>query len=114
MAVQKRTQLKRSKVTYEDDLMRRLSDPEYAIGYLNEAIEEKDNRVFLLALRDVAQAWGGMTELSRKAKIPRISLYKVLSKNGNPELDTLRNIVKVFGLRIALIPEHSHNYRRAA
>ena len=49
---------KRTK-SYEADLPTRLRDPEYAIEYLRSALEDQDEHadaVFLLALRDVAQA----------------------------------------------------------
>jgi probable addiction module antidote protein len=39
--------------------------------------------VFLLALRNVAEA-RGMTKLAARSKLNRESLYKMLSKRGNP------------------------------
>ena len=43
-------------VSYKADLLERLRDPEYATGYLNAVLEEGDEAVFQLALRDVAEA----------------------------------------------------------
>lgn len=43
-------------VSYKADLLERLRDPEYANGYLNAVLEENDEAVFQLALRDVAEA----------------------------------------------------------
>ena len=40
--------------------------------------------VFLLALRDVAEASGGMANLARKTSLNRENLDRSLSKNGNP------------------------------
>jgi probable addiction module antidote protein len=71
-----------------------------------QAIMDPDQRVFLIALRDVAQSWGGMTKISRASKIPRISLYKILSKNGNPEIHTLQTLLKVFKLSLQIAPLH--------
>ena len=104
----------RARKNYHDDLMRDLKDPKVAVGYLNAAFEDHDRRVFLLALRDVAQAWGGMTRLSRAAKIPRISLYKALSKEGNPEIHTVDNLLRAFGLRFVVAPDDPKLLRRAA
>jgi hypothetical protein len=42
--------------SYHEDLLARLRDPEYAIGYLNAVLEESDEAAFQLALRDVAEA----------------------------------------------------------
>ena len=104
----------KQKRTYHDDLMRDLKDPKAAIGYLNAAFEDDDQRVFLLALRDVAESWGGMTNLSKISKIPRITLYKILSEKGNPEMTTLENILRALGFRLGIFPLKSSRMRRAA
>src|SRR5574340_969929 len=48
------------KASYQKDLIESLRDPCEAAAYLNAAIEEGDRAVFLLALRNVAEAHGGM------------------------------------------------------
>ena len=45
---------------YKDGLMADLRDPEFAVAYLNAALEDDSPQVFLLHLRDVAEAWGGL------------------------------------------------------
>ncbi|OGR87142.1 MAG: hypothetical protein A3A86_01895 [Elusimicrobia bacterium RIFCSPLOWO2_01_FULL_60_11] len=103
-----------SSITYHDDLMRDLKNPTTAIGYLNLAMEDSDRRVFLLALRDVAESWGGMTTISKISKIPRITLYKILSKKGNPEIQTLDAILHALGFRLSVMPLKPRKLRRAA
>ena len=44
--------------SYRNLLHKNLQDPEYAAEYLNAALAEGDEKVFLLALRDVAEARG--------------------------------------------------------
>jgi len=61
--------------------------------------------MFLVALRNVAEARGGISKLSHKAKLNRANLYKILSKQGNPEIQTLAQILHNFGLRLAVAPE---------
>ena len=46
--------------TYQEDLIESLKDPREAAAYLNAAMEEDDRAVFLLALRNVEEAHGGM------------------------------------------------------
>jgi hypothetical protein len=46
----------KSSVSYREDLLERLRDPEYATGYLNAVLEENDEAAFQLALQDVAEA----------------------------------------------------------
>jgi DNA-binding phage protein len=50
-------------VDYRQHLLKDLKDTDYAAGYLTAALEEGED-VFLLALRDVAQAHGGITALA--------------------------------------------------
>ena len=60
-------QAKRQFRKFEDGLRERLSDPEYARVFLDVALEEYeedgDTEVFLLALRDVAESQGGLTNM---------------------------------------------------
>jgi DNA-binding phage protein len=46
--------------SYDDLLMDMLRDENRALAYLNAALEESDGRVFLIALRNVTQAQGGV------------------------------------------------------
>jgi DNA-binding phage protein len=58
----------------------------------------------MLALRQVAQAQGGIAKIARKAKLTREATYKMLSTSGNPELRSLRALLAAAGLRIAVRP----------
>jgi probable addiction module antidote protein len=87
---------------YKDDLNRRLADPEYAAEYLAQVLADKDNAAFLIALKDVVEAVGGMGGLAGRVGLKRPSLYKILSKRGNPTLTTLQEILKPLGLRVSV------------
>ena len=56
---------------YQESLLESLKNPDEAAHYLNACLEDDDARVFLLALRDVAEAHGGITALSRTAHLNR-------------------------------------------
>ncbi|MBI5040135.1 MAG: putative addiction module antidote protein [Gammaproteobacteria bacterium] len=86
---------------YEEILLEDLKDPAEAAAYLEAALEDKDPSVFLLALRQVAQAQG-MANVARKAHVGRESLYKTLSENGNPELRTINRLLHAMGLRLSV------------
>jgi probable addiction module antidote protein len=73
-----------------EDLLKRLSDPGYAAGYLEETLASGDSAAFLIALKDVVDAGGGVGAVAKEAKLTRPSLYKVLSSKGNPTLETLQ------------------------
>jgi probable addiction module antidote protein len=91
--------------TYQKDLVEALKDPCEAAAYLNAAIEEGDREVFLLALRNVAEANGGMSTVAEKANLSRESLYRMLSKRGNPEIKSLFTLLHTMGLRLAIETE---------
>jgi probable addiction module antidote protein len=91
--------------SYQRDLIESLKDPCEAAAYLNAAIEEGERAVFLLALRNVAEANGGMTALAERANLSRESLYRMLSKRGNPEIKSLISLLGTMGLRLAVEPK---------
>ncbi len=90
---------------YKESLLEQLKDSKEAAAYLDAALEE-DDEVFLLALRDVAEAVGGVSVVAKQTKLNRESLYRMLSKNGNPELKSLRLILEKIGLRLSVAPAH--------
>jgi probable addiction module antidote protein len=87
---------------YQDSLKGALKDPGEAEAYLNASLDENDPDLFLLALRNVAEAQGGMSKFAKKAKLNRESLYRMLSKKGNPQLDSLTQLLDVMGFRLAI------------
>lgn len=70
--------------------------------YLNLALKEEDNAAFLMALQDVAKAFGGMRELARKTGLNREGLYDALSTAGNPAFNNLTSILNALGLGLAV------------
>lgn len=86
-------------VDYKERLLEDLKDRDYAAGYLSFALEEGED-VFLLAVRDVVQACGGMSALAEATKLNRENLYDMLSENGNPRLSSIVAILKKLGFTI--------------
>ncbi|MBI3798236.1 MAG: putative addiction module antidote protein [Deltaproteobacteria bacterium] len=90
--------------SYQATLLDALKDPEEAVAYLNAALEEESEgaeELFLLALRNVAEA-RGIAKLAGDAALNRESLYRVLSLKGNPRLSTLGALLDALGLRLAV------------
>ena len=100
--------MRKRSVNYREDLMRALKNPEEAAAYINAALEEGDARVLLTALKNVADANGGIGKLAAKTKLARESLYRMLSKKGNPELRSLELILHTFGLKLSVQSEPQH------
>ncbi len=90
--------------SYKAHLDERLKDPKEAAGYLNAALEDEDLHVFLLALKDVADALGGMSQLADKSSLNRQSLYRALSKSGNPKLVSVLSALAAMGFEIRIRP----------
>lgn len=93
---------------YHETLIEALKNPEEALLYLEVAIEEfeadGDKEHFLIALRNVTEAQGGIGALAKRANINREHLYRVLSKNGNPRLDKIGAILHGLGFRLSIQP----------
>jgi len=86
------------------------ADRQFAVEYLKAALEELDdpnNRAAgLLALRDVAEAYGGLGAVAAQASISREALSRSLSPKGNPTLKTLLAVLKSLGMRLSVEPGH--------
>lgn len=80
--------------------------------YLETMFADGDARAVPLALRTVADALGGMAVLAERTGLSRETLYRTLSKEGNPRLDTLAAILASFGLRLAVASVHSKRSRK--
>jgi probable addiction module antidote protein len=93
---------------YQEWLLEKLKDHDEAVSYLNAALEEslkgdeESQHLFLIALRNVAEAQGGVGALAKKAHVGRESLYKTLSGTGNPKWHTLVSLCMAMGLNLRL------------
>lgn len=88
-------------------------DPEFAAEYLNAVLEDGDQQELLLALRRMSEAFGGIPKLAGSANLNPTSLYRTLSPRGNPELKSLRALLKAMGMRLAVRPVRSSVARRS-
>ena len=100
------------KMSYQDYLITSLKDPEEATGYLNAALEGGDIKVFLLALRNVIQAQGGISKIADKTHKSRTSLYKALSSKGNPYLESTNDLLEAIGMHLQIVSKQKK--RKAA
>ena len=89
---------------FQETLEKYLSDPEEASAYLDAVLESEDTSALLVALRDVVKARGGMNELARASGLSRETLYRTLSEEGNPTLETLVKVLTFTGLRMSVAP----------
>ncbi len=107
------TKLKGAVSHHSAEIAELRADRELAVEYLKaamESLDDPDNRsAGLLALRTVAEAYGGLAYVAAQAGISRETLYRTLSPTGNPTLKTLLAVLKTVGLRLSVQPEdHAH------
>jgi probable addiction module antidote protein len=98
-------------VPYEKGLYEDLRDPVEAAGYLNEALKEGDPDGILLAMHDIAKA-RGMTRVADTIQVHRVSLHKMLRKNGNPSFRTFLMLLGEFEVQLSATGHKP--FRRAA
>jgi probable addiction module antidote protein len=84
-------------------LLEQLTDPRAIATYLDAAINDSQE-MFLIALRNVAEAHK-MSRVADKAGVGRESLYKTLSNEGNPRLNTLEAVLGAVGVKISIQPQ---------
>jgi probable addiction module antidote protein len=95
--------MKRKHTNYEERLVESLKDPEEALAYLNAALMDEDQRVFLLALKHVLTAQRiDISSFAQESNVTRQNIYRMLSEKGNPRWNNLRSIVEAMGLQIKL------------
>jgi probable addiction module antidote protein len=68
-------------------------------GYLEAVFEDGDPALVAAALGDVVRS-KGMAKIARSAGLGRESLYKALSRGGNPEFATVLKVMRALGLKV--------------
>ncbi len=104
-AISKSKILKNTK-SYHDELIESLKKPQKADTYLRLAMEEYqedgNTEILLVALRNVAEARGGLGFLAKKTHLNRQNLYCILSEKGNPTLETFGLILRALGYKLSI------------
>ena len=94
----------KTSITHHEVMVTKLRKrPRFAAEYLRAAMEETDDpEILLIALRQVAEARGGLAKVAKAAGIERESLYRALSAHGNPRYSTLVGVMKAIGLKLTV------------
>jgi probable addiction module antidote protein len=85
--------------SYKKILRDKLNNPELAAEYLTACYEEGPD-VFLVGLRDVVEAQGGVGRAAALSKLNRENLYRLVSRKGNPRLTSLNSVLSALGLKV--------------
>ena len=88
-----------------------LDCPASVQAYIDEAVATGDAAFIMQSLGVIAKA-KGMTELASKTGLARETLYRTLSKKGNPHLNTLLLITKALGVSVTVgMPTQTAQHR---
>jgi probable addiction module antidote protein len=93
---------------YDQWLMGQLKNTQFATEYLNAAAEDEDIRSYIVALRNVVEARGGISEVAEKTSLSKETLYRTLSARGNPTIKTLSAILHATGLKMTVAAYQAH------
>ena len=87
-----------------DEVMRELlrAHPAEAIAALNETLAEGKPQEVAVALRHMADAFGGLPTIARSAGINVTQAYRSLSRQGNPSFNTVNAVVRAAGFEFAV------------
>jgi len=83
--------------------------PDYAIAMLNDILgdETVTPGELLIALRQMTRAFGGVTAIAEKARLNPTQMYRTLSAQGNPSLNSLSAILKAMNMRLVVAGRES-------
>ena len=90
-----------------------LKDPTRAAGYLTECFSDGPE-TFLLGLRYVIEARGGIGQLAKKTGLGRESLYKLLSGKQGGRLSSVNTILNALGVQTIFLFQSDKNKPKAA
>jgi probable addiction module antidote protein len=77
-----------------------ITEPEDQAELLAEALATGDRGQIAHALGVVARARGGLGKLAEETGLQRQALYKALSADGNPRLDTFLRVLSALGVTL--------------
>ena len=83
------------------DLADYILTPEDVIEHVRLAFEDGDPAFIARILGDVARSKGA-TEIARRSGVSRETIYKSLTKDGDPRLSTLVGVLRALGLDLSV------------
>jgi len=89
--------------SFDEARLEVLKDADAAAVYLDACLADGNLELFTEALKHVAKArLGGISLLAEETQLGRETLYRTLSKKGNPRLGTLTKVLSAVGLRMSI------------
>jgi probable addiction module antidote protein len=89
---------------HADFLREHLADDANVAALLDEALAGGDEGDVMYALRAISDARGGIASVATVTGLSRETLYRTLSRTGNPRLSTLLALMRASGVRLRAEP----------
>lgn len=97
----------KASVSYRESLIEDLRDDDQAqMEYIKASFEKNGDipAAILTAIRTVAEA-RGFKNFAEEVNLNRENLYRVLSEDGNPRMDTFFKIIDGLGFKLSVEPK---------
>lgn len=78
------------------------ADPDLAIEILNDTLRDGKSEEIAVAVRRVADAFGGLPHIARRVGVNVTQAYRSLSRHGNPSFRTVHAVLREAGLEISV------------
>ena len=108
------TKLQQCTIPFKDYLLKDLAQPEFAKGYLEAVLQDFDKdgniEILLLAMKDIAEAQGGIEELVTWTHLSPETLTYLLNTEHPPQLDKVLDILS--RLKDSTYPKHAQNKKK--
>jgi probable addiction module antidote protein len=94
-------QIMRNTKTTRYDVAEHLRTPAEMAAYLESVLEESNGDASMVAkaIGDIARA-KGMSQVAKDSGLSRESLYKALSGERNPGIDTILKVISALGIKL--------------
>jgi probable addiction module antidote protein len=86
------------------DMADNINTKDEVFAYLEGALEENNIETFLDVIGAIARS-KGMAKIAGEIGVNRESLYKSLSRDGNPSFATIASVLDVLGYKIQVLPK---------
>lgn len=104
---------RRKSIPHDEVIVKHLKEnPDEAAEYLNASLAEEDPRMFLMALGEVAKAFGGMKRAAEKSGLNRESLYKALSGKRYPRINSINLLLGAMGFALEIKTKKAKSARK--
>lgn len=81
---------------------KKLNITQKEVDYINKALIDPDHTVFLVAIREIIKSNEPLIDFALREKFYPGSLSNMLSKQGNPPIKTLIEILNGLGLTLSI------------